>query len=371
MLGKRRGLYMLFLWCIVAGVCLPQSSTNAASTKRRKTNRKRKTRPSSRFEDIIPPVAPVEQERQLLPSQDVYEDMVDRPYPKRLPVAGLTKCGRRPTNPYRRFRRVVGGLSAGTRWPWQAQIIRVNALKAETHHCGGTLIDRMHVLTAAHCFDGYHKDDFTIRLGQHDRSTAEAPEQDFAIGCLDIHPHYRPLQAGNGYANDIALITLRGKVKGHKGALFNDHVLPACLPEPDEFKIGSNCWVTGWGYSNFSDLVHSSFPIILNEAAVPLQPQKICRNLYGQQISSKTLCAGQFGTRTRADTCKGDSGGPLVCERYGVWKVWGITSWGMDALCNENPLAGAIPGVYTKVDKFLNWIERRKERRRRKPVCIN
>ncbi|XP_038061458.1 neurotrypsin-like [Patiria miniata] len=374
MFSNCRGFSVLFVCCFVTEICLSTSSTTSARN-HRKSRRKTKMSPSTRLGDVVSEddTVPSLQEEVTLPhtSLGVIEDDILQHPPRRLPIAGLTKCGRRPTNPYRRIRRVVGGLTAGTRWPWQAQIIRRDSFGQEIHHCGGTLIDTMHVLTAAHCFDGYHKNDFIIRLGQHDRSTTEPQEQDFAIGCLDIHTKYRALRAGHGYANDIALVTLRGRINGHKGALFNDHVLPACLPQRDEFEMGSNCWVTGWGYSNFSDLISSSFPDMLNEAPVPLQSQKTCRSFYGADLSRKTLCAGLVGTRARADTCQGDSGGPLVCERYGVWKVWGITSWGKDSLCNVRPLLGAIPGVYTRVDQYLHWIERRIERRRRKPVCIN
>ncbi|XP_022101746.1 neurotrypsin-like [Acanthaster planci] len=382
MFGECRGFSSLILCCFVAEICLAASST--ASVKRN-TNRnfpsKTKMRHTTHTRELVAPEGdtipiPSLQEAGTLPPTSLGEveelDDTQQHSQRRLPIAGLTKCGRRPTNPYRRIRRVVGGLTAGTRWPWQAQIIRRDAFNQEVHHCGGTLIDTMHVLTAAHCFDGYHKNDFIIRLGQHDRSTTEPQEQDFTIGCLDIHTKYRMLRSGYGYANDIALVTLRGRIKGHKGALFNDHVLPACLPQQEEFKAGDNCWVTGWGHSNFSDLVSSSFPDMLNEAPVPLQPQKTCRAIYGRQISRRTICAGQVGTRSpRADTCRGDSGGPLVCKRYGVWKVWGITSWGLDSLCNERPPGGATPGVYTRVDQYLNWIQRRMERRRRTPVCIN
>lgn len=61
------------------------------------------------------------------------------------------------------------------------------------------------------------------------------------------------------------------------------------------------------------------------------------------------VCAG--GVKNE-DTCYGDGGGPLVCPiHYGKYTQIGIVSWGVG--CGEE----GIPGVYTNVALFRNWIE--------------
>ena len=50
---------------------------------------------------------------------------------------------------------------------------------------------------------------------------------------------------------------------------------------------------------------------------------------------------------------KGDSGGPLVCKEDGHWVLHGLTSWGEGTGCGEP----YNPGVYTRVSKFVDWIE--------------
>ena len=48
---------------------------------------------------------------------------------------------------------------------------------------------------------------------------------------------------------------------------------------------------------------------------------------------------------------QGDGGGPLVCEKEGQWYQVGIVSFGIG--CGRPN----VPGVYTKVEAYEEWIE--------------
>ena len=71
----------------------------------------------------------------------------------------------------------------------------------------------------------------------------------------------------------------------------------------------------------------------------------------GVDIGTTQLCAGEDGK----DSCAGDSGGPMLSSELnnGRWAVIGIVSFGARGLCANS----LFPGVYTRVDKYLDWIE--------------
>ena len=53
------------------------------------------------------------------------------------------------------------------------------------------------------------------------------------------------------------------------------------------------------------------------------------------------------------DSCNGDAGGPLVYKQLSddPWYQVGIVSFGDE--CGE----ANVPGVYTRVEAYLSWIE--------------
>ena len=69
----------------------------------------------------------------------------------------------------------------------------------------------------------------------------------------------------------------------------------------------------------------------------------------------KILCTSyNFWISGKRDSCIGDAGGPLVARDLSddPWYQVGVRSNKQGNKCKDN-----IPGVYTKIEAFMPWIE--------------
>ena len=105
--------------------------------------------------------------------------------------------------------------------------------------------------------------------------------------------------------------------------------------------------VVGWGATQ----TYGPAETRLRQATVPVVSRELCTAAYQDldvNIGDNKICAGRGTT----DTCNGDSGGPLLADHRGQrWSVVGITSFGVE--CGRPD----FPGVYTRVDRYLDWIQ--------------
>ena len=126
---------------------------------------------------------------------------------------------------------VVGGKTATKGfWPWQVAIRFRGAFK-----CGGTLVNRRFVITAAHCILSRNVADYKLVLGDHNRFVNENTEQIIGVKKITVHPQYVPR-----VRNDIAIIEI------DQDAILTTYITPACLPSgSDELSVGTKCTITG------------------------------------------------------------------------------------------------------------------------------
>ncbi|CAH1638748.1 unnamed protein product [Spodoptera littoralis] len=239
----------------------------------------------------------------------------------------------------------VDGESEFGEYPWQTAILKKDP-KESVYVCGGTLIDGLHILTAAHCVKSYKGFELRVRLGEWDvnRDVEFYPYIERDIVSVHVHPLY---YAGT-LDNDLAILKMDHPVEWTK----YPHISPACLPDKYTDYSGQRCWTTGWGKDAFGD--YGKYQNILKEVDVPILSHGQCQQQlrqtrlgYNYELNPGFTCAG--GEEGK-DACKGDGGGPLVCERSGTWQIVGVVSWGIG--CGQP----GVPGVYVKVAHYLDWI---------------
>ena len=275
--------------------------------------------------------------------------------------------------------------------------------------CGGSLINRYYVLTAAHCVVGVNLKE--VVLGE--RKISEEPEcpnpncydydflylhsdsicSDFssewpfcskrqvispAPGGIHVHPQYK-----NPYRGfDIALIRLQepATLVGDETLDFSKSgisdttgtaavAVPICLPWK-RGDAGRVIWTdqdaksAGWGitgnnserfFEEQQEMFSGASVDILQGVDLKLLTAEECEQpanetLFLQKFPQSTFCSsGKDGT----SSCRGDSGGPVLTHKTydEPWYQMGIVSFGSTS-CNLD-----APAVYTKVSDYLEWID--------------
>ncbi|MEU1147728.1 serine protease [Streptomyces sp. NPDC005863] len=209
-------------------------------------------------------------------------------------------------------------------------------------YCGGVVVGRSTVLTAAHCVS---KDvlgvsmgqvsDLKVIAGRADLRTTEGSET--KVSDVWVNPAY------DSYTNsgDVAALTLAEP-------LSKEYTIPMAGAGDSAYAPGTDAAVYGWGDTSGT----GDYAKTLHSARVGVLADSVCEKAYpgsadGRYIARTMVCAGEMqGGR---DACQGDSGGPLVARG----KLIGLVSWGSG--CGR---AGS-PGVYTRVSGVTKELRHR------------
>ncbi|MFF2848575.1 serine protease [Streptomyces sp. NPDC058001] len=202
--------------------------------------------------------------------------------------------------------------------------------------CGGVVIGRTTVLTAAHCLgrevlgaSGRTPGDLKVIAGRSDLRSSGGVE--IPVRSVRVNPRYD----STTNSGDVALVTLSKQLP-------EGYVISVAGEGDSASKPGTPASVYGWGDTTG----RGGYARMLHSAQIQVLPDALCEAAYpgnadGAYRADSMLCAGEEeGGR---DACQGDSGGPLVAHG----RLIGLVSWGSG--CGQP----GSPGVYTRVSAAL------------------
>uniref|UniRef100_A0A182IM80 Peptidase S1 domain-containing protein n=1 Tax=Anopheles atroparvus TaxID=41427 RepID=A0A182IM80_ANOAO len=233
-------------------------------------------------------------------------------------------------------------------WPWHTAIYHREGNTFE-YACGGSIIDRNTILTAAHCLYDHRGliklDQLSVQVGRNQLSEASLRSQEHAPQELIVHPGFKH----GSVANDIGLIKLATEIT------MTNYIQPVCIWNMDanqELIVGKNGTVVGFGLTE-----HDRVSDYLRQAQIAVVDTWTCiesdRAVYGNSLTSGMICGGG---RKGVSACNGDSGGGMFFELADSWYVRGIVSF-MPLRENVGLCDGSKYTVFTDVAKYRDWIE--------------
>ncbi|XP_072943142.1 transmembrane protease serine 9-like [Epargyreus clarus] len=211
-----------------------------------------------------------------------------------------------------------------------------------TFKCAGSIISDRFILTSAQCARQKDYEAEFVLVGTLDKTDRDNDKM-YTIKSVILHPDYRPQSP----YNNIALLKTSKPIK------LGPSVVPACLDTGNHGTSTTEVLGTGWGATTMGG------PLFNTLQKVKLTKFKDMDCIDHFQTSNR-LSNGVARTQScyhpteqNKDMCQGNSGSPIQVKSTikCMYTVVGLVSGG--GRCG----VVGIPSIYTRVNKYLPWIE--------------
>ncbi|KAL5284191.1 hypothetical protein ACFFRR_006455 [Megaselia abdita] len=217
-------------------------------------------------------------------------------------------------------------------FPYQA-FLQLNNEEGKIFRCGGSIIDKNWIVTAAHCTIGMAGAYVIVGMVQVDNKTQGTKYVSDKLVTNENFDHAT-------LENDVALLHFPQDIQ------FNENVAPINLPtDKNEDLVGKKFIVSGYGHLGRDKPKANT----LQYTELSVLDDSKCEKIYNhEKFDGTKICAKGEGGKS---TCGGDSGGPLAKYEKDNKTLMGLVSFGKGSCEGHNPEG------FTKVVEYTDWIK--------------